>query len=270
MNTDINEHFWHLGSRRLIDLVRVSTITPSSRRQKKWSPHQRWCQHRPTSAICWVPPLEPLIRLVHCFRGLRIANWANWTSSIACQTASTFPWHCLLLLLLFFFFLPSVVKRVIVLTAIWTVGHRLRSTPTNGHRCTALSLPWRSPIQVLIGLDVTWLQWPSHRAIALVATADLAADDEYIWQKYQRTICHHARIGQIRLSSTSSQLLLCRTIIISSELGLVLTSTNYIDFTFLAFNRSVIVFSCPVKHLLKTVLVTIYIYDCLQGSFILC
>jgi len=36
-----------------------------------------------------------------------------------------------------------------------TVGHRLRSTPTNGHRFTALSLPWRSPILVLSGLDVT-------------------------------------------------------------------------------------------------------------------
>jgi len=53
--------------------------------------------------------------------------------------------------------------RVSAITAIWTVGHRLRSTPTNGHRFTALSLPWWSPIQVLTGLDVTQLQWPSHR-----------------------------------------------------------------------------------------------------------
>jgi len=42
----------------------------------------------------------------------------------------------------------SFYVRVGTMTAIWTVGHRLRSTPTNGHRFTALSLPWRSPIQV--------------------------------------------------------------------------------------------------------------------------
>jgi len=35
------------------------------------------------------------------------------------------------------------------MTAIWTIGYRLRSTPTNGHRFTALGLPWWSPIQVL-------------------------------------------------------------------------------------------------------------------------
>jgi len=44
---------------------------------------------------------------------------------------------------------------VSTMTAIWTVGHRLRSTPTNGHRFTALGLPWWSPIQVLTGVDVT-------------------------------------------------------------------------------------------------------------------
>jgi len=48
-----------------------------------------------------------------------------------------------------------IYVRVSTITAIWTVGHRLRSTPTNGHRFTALSLPWWSPIQVLTGLDVT-------------------------------------------------------------------------------------------------------------------
>jgi len=46
---------------------------------------------------------------------------------------------------------------VSMITAIWTVGHILRSTPTNGHRSTALSLPWRSPIQVLTGFDVTYV-----------------------------------------------------------------------------------------------------------------
>ena len=51
-----------------------------------------------------------------------------------------------------------IYVRVSTITAIWTVGHRLRSTPTNGHRFTALSLPWRSPIQVLTGLDVAQLQ----------------------------------------------------------------------------------------------------------------
>jgi len=34
-----------------------------------------------------------------------------------------------------------------------TVGHILRSIPTNGHRFTALGLPWRSPLQVLTEVD---------------------------------------------------------------------------------------------------------------------
>jgi len=54
-----------------------------------------------------------------------------------------------------------IYVRVHTMTAIWTVSHRLKSTPTNGHRFTALR---RSPIQILTGLDVTKLQWPSHRA----------------------------------------------------------------------------------------------------------
>jgi len=37
-----------------------------------------------------------------------------------------------------------IYVRVCTITAIWTVGHRLKSTPTNGHRFTALILPWRS------------------------------------------------------------------------------------------------------------------------------
>jgi len=57
-----------------------------------------------------------------------------------------------------------IYVRVTTMMAIWTVGHRLRSTLTNGKGFTALSLPWWSPIQVLTGLDVTYLQWPSHRA----------------------------------------------------------------------------------------------------------
>jgi hypothetical protein len=34
-----------------------------------------------------------------------------------------------------------------------SVGHSLESTPTNGRRFTALSLPWRSPIQLLTEVD---------------------------------------------------------------------------------------------------------------------
>jgi len=34
-----------------------------------------------------------------------------------------------------------IYVHVSTITAIWTVGHRLRSTPTNGRRFTALSLP---------------------------------------------------------------------------------------------------------------------------------
>jgi len=65
-----------------------------------------------------------------------------------------------------------IYVRVSTITAIWTVGHILRSTPTNGNRFTALSLPWRSPIQVLTEVDVTSL---SDRVTeqALVATANL-------------------------------------------------------------------------------------------------
>jgi len=48
-----------------------------------------------------------------------------------------------------------IYVSVITITATWTVGHRLRSAPTNGHRFTALSLPWREPIHVLTWLDVT-------------------------------------------------------------------------------------------------------------------
>jgi len=40
------------------------------------------------------------------------------------------------------------------ITAIETVGHRFKATSTNGHRFTALGLPWWSPIQVLADVDV--------------------------------------------------------------------------------------------------------------------
>jgi len=43
--------------------------------------------------------------------------------------------------------------------------HILRYTPTNGHRFTALSLPRRSPINVLTEVDVALLQWMSHWAV---------------------------------------------------------------------------------------------------------
>jgi hypothetical protein len=45
-------------------------------------------------------------------------------------------------------------RRTLLLVSA-TVGHSLKSTPTNGRRFTALSLPWRSPIQVLTETDVT-------------------------------------------------------------------------------------------------------------------
>jgi len=65
-----------------------------------------------------------------------------------------------------------IFVRVSTITAIWTVGHRLWSTPTNGYTFTALSLPWWSPIQVLTGLDVTnFSDWVTEQA--LVTTADL-------------------------------------------------------------------------------------------------
>jgi len=47
----------------------------------------------------------------------------------------------------------SFYVRVCTMPAIYTVGHRLRSTPTNGPRFTALSLPWWSPIYVLTKVD---------------------------------------------------------------------------------------------------------------------
>jgi len=51
-----------------------------------------------------------------------------------------------------------------------TVGHTLRATPTNGHRLTALCLPWRSPIQVLTEVDAL-LNFSEHATeLALVAT----------------------------------------------------------------------------------------------------
>jgi hypothetical protein len=48
----------------------------------------------------------------------------------------------------------SFYVRVSTKTAIWTVGHRFKSTPTNGPRLTALCLPWWSPIQLLTEADV--------------------------------------------------------------------------------------------------------------------
>jgi len=58
----------------------------------------------------------------------------------------------------------SFYVRVSTMTAIKTVGHRLRSTPTNGHRFTALGLPWRSPVQVLTEVNIAYLQWTCHWA----------------------------------------------------------------------------------------------------------
>jgi len=46
------------------------------------------------------------------------------------------------------------LTSITLISSIETVGHRLRSTPTNGLRFSALGLHWWSPIQVLTGLDV--------------------------------------------------------------------------------------------------------------------
>jgi len=45
----------------------------------------------------------------------------------------------------------SLSVFVSTITAILTVGHRFKSTPTNGPRFTASGLPWWSPIQVRPG-----------------------------------------------------------------------------------------------------------------------
>jgi len=54
--------------------------------------------------------------------------------------------------------LDSFYVRVSTTTARQTVGHRFKSTPTNGARFIASSLPWWSPIQVLIEVDVPQFQ----------------------------------------------------------------------------------------------------------------
>jgi len=41
-----------------------------------------------------------------------------------------------------------------MLTDVKTIGHRIKSTPTNGPRFTVPSLPWWSPMQVLTEVDV--------------------------------------------------------------------------------------------------------------------
>ena len=51
--------------------------------------------------------------------------------------------------------LSKSLLRPLPLSSILTVGHKFRSTPTNGHRFTALSVLWWSPIQVLTEVDVT-------------------------------------------------------------------------------------------------------------------
>jgi len=66
----------------------------------------------------------------------------------------------------------SFYVRVSTMTAIWTVGHRLRSTPTNGQRFTALGLPWRSPLQVLAEMPGSGFQnrmaWSAQSSRVLV------------------------------------------------------------------------------------------------------
>ena len=73
---------------------------------------------------------------------------------ISTWTLATAAFERFVQLQLMFYLVYLIYVRVSTITAIWTVGHRLRSTPTNGHRFTALRLPWRSPIQVLTGFDV--------------------------------------------------------------------------------------------------------------------
>jgi len=61
-------------------------------------------------------------------------------------------------------FVRSFHGRVSTMTAIKTVGHRFRSTPTNGPRFTAPGLPWRSQWssygrpRVVLGPWVHWRQ----------------------------------------------------------------------------------------------------------------
>jgi len=45
--------------------------------------------------------------------------------------------------------------RVRTITAIWIIGDRFKSTPTNETRFTAPGLPWRSPIRVLSEVEVS-------------------------------------------------------------------------------------------------------------------
>jgi len=52
-----------------------------------------------------------------------------------------------------------IYVRASTMTAIWTVGQRLRSTLTYGHRFTALGLLWRSPIHILTMITTTNRAW---------------------------------------------------------------------------------------------------------------
>jgi len=53
----------------------------------------------------------------------------------------------------------SFYVRVSTMTAIYTVGHRYKYTPTNGPRLTDAYLPWWSPIHVLSEVDVPCLNF---------------------------------------------------------------------------------------------------------------
>jgi len=67
-----------------------------------------------------------------------------------------------------------IYVRVSTITAIiWTVGHKLRSTPTNGHRFAARYFPWWSPIQVLTAGSALLNFDDRVTEQALVATVDL-------------------------------------------------------------------------------------------------
>jgi len=61
-------------------------------------------------------------------------------------------WHSMFLYIVCVYSLNVLVTSI---TSIWTIGHILKSTPTNGPRFTAHGLPWWSPIKVLTEVDVT-------------------------------------------------------------------------------------------------------------------
>jgi len=72
----------------------------------------------------------------------------------------------------------SIYVRVSAITAIQMVGRIFISTPTNRHRFPALSLPWRSPLQVLAGLDVNFSDRVTEQALVAMHRGSLRRKKE--------------------------------------------------------------------------------------------